>query len=396
MWVYLMIEKKLYKVLMELIIVLIVTPIVFPLAFAVESTSQDIAMRFIQEVLPVDLSKYSISVTGPSQPPSVLGMPPLPDEIRVTLNSVGSTLEAICLIRNNVLGSCHLSTKAGQVISDRQYVDVVDAARSFLERYQNYTKIDSTDMIAMLANVDATKDSTVLMGNTKFTVSNFVFGTEITLFSWIHSENGADYTKLEVGFQKNGVFDALFDDRAIYSIGDTTVNVTDKQAIDIAMEYLKTYSYSMSEDWKVSGFNITEDRTTTELLTTNYPKTSTVLNPYWSINLYLNKVYPGSVHGFMICIWANSGEVFYCGQLAYGGVDPTDTSGSAPPEPTSESDPSPEPSVVDVPPQESSITDNPPPENTSATTDILYPAAIAIAVIGLTVASAAVLKKRKK
>ena len=381
---------------MELIIVLIVAPVAFPAAFAVESTSQDIVMAFIQEVLPVDLSKYSISVTGPSQPPSALGMPPLSDEIRVTLSSNESTLEAICLVKNNVLKSCRLYTKAGQVISDRQYVDVVDAARSFLERYQNYTKMESTDMKAMLTDVDATKDSTVLVGNTKFTVSNFVFGTEKTRFSWTYSVNGADYAKLQVSFEKNGVFASVFDDRAVYSIGDTTVNVTDKQAIDIAMEYLKTYSYSMSEDWKVSGFNITEDRTTTELLTTNYPKTSTVLNPYWSINLYLNKVYPGSVHGFMICIWANSGDVFYCGQLAYGGVDPTDTSGSAPPEPTSESDPSPEPSVVDVPPQESSITDNPPPENTSATTDILYPAAIAIAVIGLTVASAAVLKKRKK
>jgi hypothetical protein len=61
----------------------------------------------------------------------------------------------------------------GQVISDRQYTSLIDAAKTFLERYQTHTKIDSTDMVSMLDDkVDVTKDSSKTMGNTKLTISN--------------------------------------------------------------------------------------------------------------------------------------------------------------------------------------------------------------------------------
>jgi hypothetical protein len=216
----------------------------------------------------------------------------------------------------------------GQVISDKQYVNLIDAVKSFLEKYQTYTKIDSANMINMLDEIDITNNSTLTKGNTKLTLSTFDnFGTEISLFTWAYTVNGADYTSLKVGFQKNGIFDSFYDNRALYSIGDTTVNISRERAIEIAMKHSKTYSYAMPDGSQVSGFNITEDRTTTKLLTT--ARNSTVLRPYWEVKLYLNQTYPGSVQGLTIYVWANSGEVFLCGNLAYGGVEYSDIETSA-------------------------------------------------------------------
>lgn len=49
----------------------------------------------------------------------------------------------------------------GSVISDRQYSNLLDAAKDFLEKYQAYSKLDSTEMINMPSNVDSAKNAAV-------------------------------------------------------------------------------------------------------------------------------------------------------------------------------------------------------------------------------------------
>jgi hypothetical protein len=96
----------------------------------------------------------------------------------------------------------------------------------------------------------------------------------------------------------------------------------------------------MPDGAKVSGFNITEDRSTAKLVA--YPINSTVLRPYWHVELYLNQTYPGYVEGLTIYVWANSGEVFLCSNIAYGGPEYGDNSGlelpAASPSPSSTSE----------------------------------------------------------
>jgi hypothetical protein len=273
-------------------------------------------------VLPVDSSKYTITLKNQANYGAT-------DMFVYTLDSDESTLAVLCDVEKNVVSYCHVYTEKGQVISDKQYVNLIDAVKSFLKKYQTYTKIDSANMLDMLAKIDPTKNSTITMGNTELTISNFDnFGKEISLFKWAYIVNGAKYTSLQVGFQKNGIFDSFLDNRDLYSIGDTTVNISREQAINIAMKHSKTYSYAMPDGSRVSGFNITEDRTKTELLTT--ARNSTDLRPYWFVKLYLNQTYPGSVKGLAIFVWANSGEVFDCGNLAYGGAEYSDADSTSP------------------------------------------------------------------
>src|SRR3972149_3928490 len=96
------------------------------------------------------------------------------------------------------------------------------------------------------------------------------------------------------------------------------------------MEAIKTYSYRMSDDWVVTGFNVTEDKTVAVL----QPKTreSNVLYPVWSVTLPLNGTWPGSVRELLVEIWAGSGEVRFVQHQAYGGDGflPDGTSGSDP------------------------------------------------------------------
>jgi hypothetical protein len=267
-----------------------------------------------------------------------------------------------------------MEIKKGQVISDREYSDLRDAAKNFLKKYQTYTKIDSAIMMDMLDNVDLTKNSTGKTGNTKLT-TRYNDKTGITSFNWYHSVNGADYTSLQVGFKKNGILDSLYDNRAVYSIGDTSVNIPSEQAINIAMEYLQTHTYAMPNNVKINDFNITENLTTAKLEA--YPINSTELRPYWNVKLYLNKTYPGNVQGFSSYIWGNSGELFSCTNIAHGGVEHIRNS--------------------NIESTTSSLDSNPQSESSlQSLTDILFAAGSIVGTIGLAIGSLVIVNKRKK
>ena len=375
-------RKQLIKVFVTTVIVLLATSLgAFPITYAEQPAAEQQTRAFIENVLPVDLSKYNITLTKhttDSGPPiaGVTGQPisRVIDSLRYTLDSPESTIRVSLLVQNNAVLSCNIYVDKGQVISDRQYTSLIDAAKTFLERYQTHTKIDSTDMVSMLDDkVDVTKDSSKTMGNTKLTISNIdYYGVKQTSFKWAYTVNEADYTSLQLCFQKNGLLYSFSDDRGVYSIGDTTVSVSSEQAIDIATKYIETYSYDMPNDYKVSGFNITEDQTTAQIET--YPINSSELRPYWNVKLYLNQTYPGSVKGFSIYVWANSGEPFSCTKLAYGGVEPSNNLDSE----SSTTSPSPLSS-----------------ETNEASIGLGVVAVIAVATIAIAVASIALIAKKR-
>ena len=377
-------RKQLIKVFVTTVIVLLATSLgAFPITYAEQPAAEQQTRAFIENILPVDLSKYNITLTKhttDSGPPiaGVTGQPisRVIASLRYTLDSPESTIRVSLLVQNNAVLSCNIYVDKGQVISDRQYTSLIDAAKTFLERYQTHTKIDSTDMVSMLDDkVDVTKDSSKTMGNTKLTISNIdYYGIKQTSFKWAYTVNETDYTSLQLCFQKNGLLYSFSDDRGVYSIGDTTVSVSSEQAIDIATKYIETYSYDMPNDYKVSGFNITEDQTTAQIET--YPINSSELRPYWNVKLYLNQTYPGSVKGFSIYVWANSGELFSCTKLAYGGVEPSNNLDSE----SSTTSPSPLSS-----------------ETNEASIGLGVVAVIAVATLAIAVASIAlVVKKRSK
>jgi hypothetical protein len=283
-----------------------------PFSYAAQPTAQSQVTSFIENVLPLDSSRYAITLKNQANAGST-------DTFVYTLDSNESKLSIVCDVEKGVLSYCHVYADKGQVIQYKKYNSLIDAVNSFLETYQAYSKIDSANMMNMLTNIDPAKNSTVTAGDTKLTLTNFNnLGTEISLFKWAYIKNGAEYTSLQLGFQKNGIFDSLLDTRALYTIGDTTVNISREQAVEIAMKFSQTYSYALPDGSKVTALNVNEDRTKTALLTTD--RNSTELRPYWSVKLYLDHTYPGNVKGLAVFIWANSGEVFDSGNIATGGT----------------------------------------------------------------------------
>ena len=281
---------------------------VFPVKCSDDSFTS-MASSFIQEALPIDVSKYNLTLTRNSV---------LQDAVDCTLKSENSVLIVNCYIQNNNLRGCNLYIENGSIIYDKPYSNLADLAAGFLQKYQTLTGRDSTELMSTLNSVDTTENSTALLGNTKLSVlttengniiENETNNTQYTRLAWAWTIQGVNYPIMSISF-KDGAFYGFTDTRGIYTIGDTTVNISEKQAINAAMEYLKTYSYSVGGS-PISGFDVDENRTIAQLTCTT--KNSTVWYPMWNVIVFLDHVYPGSVKSFSIAVWANSGEVFHIG-----------------------------------------------------------------------------------
>ena len=288
-------------------------------------TTEEKTQAFIENVLPVDLTQYNITLDHHSTDngPPILGTTRNPinrtqENLRYILDSEKSSLRITFLIENNTVFSCGIYEHEGQVIKDRIYNSINDETKTFLEKYQSYTKEDLSDLINLIDDLDVTKNFTATIGNHKLVISNrYIYGIELTNFDWSYTENGAEYTSLKFSFE-NGNLHSILDNRKVFTIGDTSINISSEQAIKIALDHLPSYSYEMPDHTWITNFNVTEDKITTAIETAfvNYPE----MRPYWHVALPLNQTYPGSVQGIAVFIWANSGEIISCSNIAYGGI----------------------------------------------------------------------------
>jgi hypothetical protein len=325
--------RKAYALLLALVAlgILLGTVIVssgMPSAPSTLSIEQSKALAFIENVLPIDSSQYNITFRPPfssnfshSEGLKIIGSESLIETY--SLESKDSSLTFICSFYEEALYQCQLGADKGSIITDQSYANITEAAKSFLEKYQAYSSLNSTEMIAILSNVDPTQNPTVISGDLKLTVTHkdltgTAFGDSIN-FRWVHITNGCEYLLIDLAF-KDGVFSGFIDHRPRYTVGDTAVNISKAQAVTIAMEAIKNYSYKMSDDWVVTGFNVTENRITANLMPT--VKEGNVLYPAWSVTLPLNGTWPGSVTELLVGIWAGTGEVYLVHHQAYAQLNP--------------------------------------------------------------------------
>ena len=187
-----------------------------------------------------------------------------------------SKLEAAFGFKNESFAHCTLWTTGSPLYSEPQPTNVVDVAEGLLQRYQTYTGApdfegirDFEGMRNILDKVDATENVTATLGNVKLEVTS---EPVYTIFQWGYTLNGVDFPGITLEFRK-GMFCELNDVWSIYRVGSTDVNVSREEAINIALKHVETFSWNVSmgdnnPPLEVTDFNILEEQSTAELITT--------------------------------------------------------------------------------------------------------------------------------
>lgn len=350
-----------------------------------ELTAPEKVLTILEEVVGLDMAEYSAELDLHAQTP-FLYFDVLPQEdVKYTLESNESKLEVICAFVDEKLRSMNIYINDGSPLTTQPAASPLEMAKDFLGKYPTYSDGSYySTMRSMLDNVEADKNVTKTVENIKLEVTVTANHTDIR---WKYVFNGVEATSKCVALNfRQGFLKYFIDSWRFWTIGSTDLNLSEEEAIEIAMNAAENHSWNLSSGTTVTEFNIVGVSETT-LQIGNYPTKNEsrggdplTLYPGWRVKLYFDKLYPGQVYGLDIGIWADTGEVhdirelLYLGDVPYSG-EPADNEESTKQPSTEEPD------------------DNDASPNTDLTTILLIAVlALILVVIGATITYS----KRKK
>jgi hypothetical protein len=272
------------------------------------NSSANEAMIMLKDVFQLDISKYQASlISNTAEDRADLGV--IEEVSKYSLVNDVSSIELTLRFRNGHFSLFQLNQLEGfpsfpPAYTQPQPTDTLDIASALLDRYIA-TSGDSylDEMSRLLASSNETGGDQTL-GNTKLTDSSYGNNAEFILQ---YTDNGSDFSAKSLRIIcQNGIVTEFSDDWFLYNIGSTVVNVSRDQAIQIAKNAVKNYSWD-AEGVHVSNVGVLEDAVSAFY---PHPKADTLtLYPYWYVTLYLDKTYPGNVNIITVGVWADTGGV---------------------------------------------------------------------------------------
>lgn len=284
---------------------------------ASELTSEQKALSTLNNVVGIDLQKYNIA---PTKYTNDLYQDVLPREnVHIILDSEGSKINTLCTFVNGELQLLEVFNNEGSPHMTTTITGIVETAQNLLGNYQTQSKNSFYgELNSMLAKVDANKNSTSIAGNIKLQITT---SENDTTFRWTYTVNGIESPDKCVALRfKNGFLKYFFDSWNLYRIGSTDVNLSEQEAIDIAMSQIKNYSRTDgSENPNKINYDVTNAMIIETILSPSLYVDSDKAHSFDLLELYplrhvwvsLDKFYPGNVYGFNVYIWADTKQVCY-------------------------------------------------------------------------------------
>ncbi|MCW4004352.1 MAG: winged helix-turn-helix domain-containing protein [Candidatus Bathyarchaeota archaeon] len=270
------------------------------------STSTNDVIRFLQDVVQIDTSKYEATLLSRTvQQREDLGGT-VEEIMRYALTSSTSKMDLVLRFRNNQLSRYQIIMFEGSPIyAKAQPHSVLDAAKNLLGRlieFEDTAYLE--DMSEILSLVKNEQNIEIKEGNIKLTATFSGSNARILL---MYTENNVDYSpkSLNLVFENRNLIE-LTDGWFLFKVGSTTVNISSDRALELATNALKGYSWT-DDGQTVSNFNVLSEQTSVVF----HPNTKNALElyPQWTVTFYLDKVYPGNVNSIKVQLWADTGDI---------------------------------------------------------------------------------------
>jgi DNA-binding transcriptional ArsR family regulator len=269
--------------------------------------STDRVVNFLEDVIQLDMTKYHARLERNTvEYRADLGG--MAEEILTyTLTSDDSELDVDFRFRNQTLSRYRLNVIEGTPLYIYpQPTNILDVADGLLQRYQNYAGVSYlTTMRNMLKTVNETEDVDITVGDMKFII--VTEGNDV-MMQWSHMNSGIDYQAKGVRLTfDNGILEMFNDGFFLFNVGSTEINVSKEEAINIAMEGITDFSWTVG-GVEVTDFIILEESVSADLWP-HMRNEPAALIPYWYVTFKLDKIYPGNINSIGVGIWADTGEI---------------------------------------------------------------------------------------
>ena len=285
------------------------------------------SLTILKNVVGIDLPKYEAETKLVPREP-YLGVA-TQEDVHVNFESNGSKLELLCTFTNGNLNVIHVLKNKGSPQITKPSSNVIENAENFLEDYKNYSgNAIYGELSSMLNQIEDNKNLTTTSGNLKFEMNT---QGESAAFKWTYVSDGVEAPSKYVSLgYKNGFLKYFADTWNLYKVGSTDVKLSEEEAIELALERVKSYSWKVgsgNNTYEINNFNATQamvmntvfcssvdvDKTRNDDLMTIYP-----MRLVW---VSLDKYYPGNVYGIEVYIWADTKEIFNIKER-YSPMDP--------------------------------------------------------------------------
>jgi DNA-binding transcriptional ArsR family regulator len=271
------------------------------------SADTDKAIAFIQDVIQIDITEYQVALLSNTvESRSDLGGV-IEEILRYSLSNSEDKIDVVLRFRDQRLSRYQIYLFEGSPIySEPQPYDLVVAAQGLIERYSSYRDSSYLEqMTDLLSLVDETINIEIVEDNMKLKISTSEDRTE---FLWLYTLDGVDFSPKSLSFVfEDHALKQLTDGWFLFESGSTEVNISREEAITIARNSAKAFSWTFN-DVVVSNFVILEEPVDVEFHP--HPREDFLnLVPYWYVTLYLDKIYPGEVSRIAVGLWGDTGEV---------------------------------------------------------------------------------------
>ena len=162
-----------------------------------------------------------------------------------SLSSSDSKMDVYFRFRSGELSWYQIVMLNGSPIySQTQPYNALDAAKGLLGRlatYENASYLENmSDTLSLVSG--AMQNMQVTEGNVKLNVTMSGGTTQIVM---LYTVNGVDFSPkcVSLTFSGSDLTD-LIDDWYLFSVGSTTVNVSGSQAVQLALDAVKSYSWT--------------------------------------------------------------------------------------------------------------------------------------------------------
>lgn len=307
----------------SLIILSVVILLIIPGAFAYEIVPAeeqrvvDPTLAILSDVVGLNINAY---ITNQTSEKDSKCMSLIQKETNFFLTSNESQLRVSCSFVKNQLHEVYLGDRIGRPIFKQLSASTVEMAKSFLERYESYTKESFYSQLRIsLDNIAVNSNATKSINNMQLEVTTTDRSSE---FIWTYiDESGirADKKNVILSYEC-GELKAFLNNWPLYSVAGNP-KITAEEATTIAIEASKNFSYQITTDngsvETVTGFKIAPKSLGHEAiayLNFNDPVDARggdpfILYPSWYVPLGFDKFYPGGVSSMAVLIWADTGQV---------------------------------------------------------------------------------------
>lgn len=253
------------------------------------------------------------------------------EETDLTLSSNKDSLRVRSSFINGKFHEVYLSSQIEKLDSAKTATDPVDSAKNLIEQYEQYTDNPFYGLLAsMLDSNVLSLNCSKTLGNIKLEISTFGDNEyNNIIWTFIDDTGIPAVSKNVVISYEHGNLKAFTDNWQLYKI-ESTPMLSYNDAVSLALNELKGFTWTAysenNETVTVSDFKVVSvGNATLSYLNFNDEDSARngdpfLLYPSWYIPIGFDQVYPGTVTGAIVRIWADTGELASIGTMSTGAI----------------------------------------------------------------------------